>query len=377
MGASAESTERAAATVASAGVAAFMAARRTPRVRATRKVQAVIGRLIAGECPLDRARSLWVCGSYARGAPDVGDIDLLLEIDEPREPGQQGLDAFYRRAHPYAEVVKALGCGGGSIVNLVVIPVFLPAAEPISPERAVAAFPAGRTVSHVPVLTHAVTGDPFDPQPMLLWARGESVDEVRARLDAIPEDRGARRFERTTTVPLIDTILPLLGVQAGFLLAAQIRAGNLDLDAVLLSPTSAPEEAKASLQTRYRPGSERYLAAVAALAYLKQGGVNLDRVQLVDGPVTSPAREPMVEVAFNPFLIYSLPSQWHADGWRHLHVWPARRAGQWLALDATVTRSEAARVLSRRLIGPSGAENRQAIRAALGMAPTPKLATRQ
>jgi hypothetical protein len=208
---------------------------------------------------------------------------------------------------------------------------------------------------------------------MLLWVRGESIDEARGRLDAIPEDPDARRFERTSSVPLIDTILPLLGVQTGFLLAAQIRAGNLDLDAVLLSPINPPKEAKASLQTRYSPGSERYLAAAAALAYLKQRAVKLDQVQLVDGPVTSPSREPMVEVAFNRFLIYSLPSQSRHDGWRHVHVWPTRRAGQWLALDATVKHSEAARELSRRLIGPSAAENRQAIRAALGMAPTPQI----
>ena len=97
-------------------------------------------------------------GSYARGAPDVGDVDLVLEIDEPRSRGQQGLDAFYRRAHPYAEVVTALGCGSGSFVNIEVVPVFSegrdvsgPVTEPHEP----------------PLMGHVITDEPFDPQPVL------------------------------------------------------------------------------------------------------------------------------------------------------------------------------------------------------------------
>jgi hypothetical protein len=118
--------QRAAAVVASDDVAAFIEARATPRSRATRKLEEVVGRLIAGQPPIDRARDLWVHGSYARGAPDVGDLDLLLAVDEERDPGQQALDSYYRGAHPYAEIVRALGCGGSSIVNLDVQPVSLP-----------------------------------------------------------------------------------------------------------------------------------------------------------------------------------------------------------------------------------------------------------
>jgi DNA polymerase beta palm len=108
MSAGVDSVNRAGVTVASPEVLGFMAAKRTPRARATRQVEAVAHRLIAGGPPLDRARTLWVCGSYARGAPNVGDVDLLLEIDEPRDRAQRAADAYYRRAHPYAEVVKAL-----------------------------------------------------------------------------------------------------------------------------------------------------------------------------------------------------------------------------------------------------------------------------
>jgi hypothetical protein len=371
MDSNAGSVNRAEAMVASPEVLEFMAAKRTPRNRATRKIESVAQRLIAAQPPLDRARSLWVCGSYARGAPDVGDVDLLLDIDEPREPGQQAIEAFYRRAHPYAEVVKALGCGGGSMVTLEVTPVFQPVPVPLSPERAQAGIPAGHEIPRRPLLRHLITGDPFDPQPTLLWVRDDRLDDVRGRLDAIAVDPEARRFERTTTVPLIDTLLPLLGVATGFQLAAQIRTGNVEVDALLLTESPPPAEAEASLAWRYRPGSERSLAAAAALSYLKLDGVELDRVQLGDGPVTDPARKPQVELSFNAFLLYLLDSRVCDDGWRHLHVWPSRRGGRWLALDAIVKHGTAARKLARRLNGDREQRNSryEAIREALGMPP--------
>jgi hypothetical protein len=370
MSSSADSINHAKAVTASPEVTAFMAAKRTPRARATRKIESVARRLIAGEPPLHRARSLWVCGSYARGAPDVGDIDLLLEIDEPREPAKQAIDAYYRRAHPYAEVVKALRCGGGSIVTLAVTPVFQPAPAPISRERAQqSSLRPGREFPRQPLLQHTVTGDPFDPQPNLLWVRGDQIDEVRTRLDAIGEEPNARRFERTTTIPLIDTLLPLLGVETGFRLAAQMRASNLEVDALVLDEAPSPAEAEASLQWRYRRGSERYLAAASALDYLKRDGVDLNCVQLAGSPVTDAAHEPDAEVSFNAFLLYLLASRRSDDGWRHLHVWPTRRRGRWLALDVTVKNGDAVHELAMQLHPEQPDSRHDAIRAALGMPP--------
>jgi hypothetical protein len=333
--------ERAAATVASEEVLAFMARKRTARKRATRKLEGVAERLIAAQPPLDRARDLWVHGSYARGAPDVGDIDLLLRVDEHKRSSQQALDAFYRRAHPYAEIVKALGCGGGSIVNLDVEPVFTPAPSPISPERAPTPLPADVEIPNQPLLAHVVTGDPFDPQPQLLWVRGDSLADVRARLARLPEDAHARRFERTTTAPLMDTLLPLLGVQIGFLLAAHIRAGNIDAAALVLPERPPPRAATASLARRYRPDSQRYRAAAAALSHLKMAGVDLDHVLLVDAPMTRSGVTPQVSVDFNAGFLYHFAASAYDDGWRHFQVWPAPRENQWLALELRVNDGEA------------------------------------
>lgn len=363
--------QRAAAVVASEDVVAFMEARRTPRARATGKLEEVVRRLIAARPPVDRARELWVHGSYARGAPDVGDLDLFLVVDEARDPGQQALDSYYRGAHPYAEIVRALGCGGSSIVNLDVQPVFAPAPEPISPERARAGIPPGHEMPVQPRLRHVVTGDLFDPPPRLVWVRGDSIEEVRGRLAAIPEDPSARRFERTTTVPLIDTLLPVLGVSTGFLLAAQIRAGNIDVEGIVLSEGEAPRETERSLAARYRPGSIRYKAAASALAYLHADGVRLDRVVLAGQPVARPARRPAAQVSFNTFLVYQAASSDRGPGWRHLHVWPTPRSGRWLAVDLRVKNGASAQELYWHLnpIYDSREKGYDRIRHALGMSP--------
>jgi hypothetical protein len=296
----------------------------------------------------------------------------FLRVDEERDPGQQALDAYYRGAHPYAEVVKALGCGGASIVSLDVDPVFAPAPEPISPARGPAGIPPGHQVPTQPHLRHVVTGDPFDRQPRLVWVRGDSLEEVRGHLAAMPKDANARRFERTTTVPLIDTLLSILGVSTGFLLAAQIRAGNISVHATVLAEMEVPRETRRNLASRYRRGSRRYKAAAAALSYLQADGVALHRVVLAGQAVTGNARTAQVELSFNAFLIYQVASRDPGNGWRHLHVWPTPRDGRYLALDLRVGNGPAMQELYWRL-HPLGSDSRtsryERMRQALGMLP--------
>jgi hypothetical protein len=328
--------------VATDDVLEFLAQRRTPRARATKKLEDVLARLVAGEPPLDRLRTAWVLGSYARGALDVGDVDLFVMIDEARSRSQQSLDAYYRRAHPYAEIVKALGCGAGSIVSLDVEPVFEEEHGPAD-NRPVRNPPT-------PVLGHLVTGEPFDPPPRLLWARGDTIETARSRLAAIPEDPKARRFERTTTVPLLDELQPLLGVETAFVLAVQVRRENVELRAVLLESADAPSSTRGLLGERYSEGSARRGAAASALAYLECEGVDLETVRLVDAPATG-WRQDMPEqqdeevvtvVDFNAFRLYSLGAGAYPTGWRHLHVWPRTKRGPWLALQARVLDRERA-----------------------------------
>jgi hypothetical protein len=206
----------------------------------------VLKRLADGEPPLDRVRAAWVFGSWARGAATVGDIDLIVQVDEERDPRSQALDAYYRRAHPYAEIVAAMGCGGSSVVTVDVEPVFAPRPQPVSPwrlERLKHADAAviGMAVPELAPMAHVVTGDVFDPQPDLVWVRCDRIEDIGAQLDRFPEVADARREERTTTVAVVDDLLERLGVQAGFVLAAQIRASNMAVRPFLVHERAPPD----------------------------------------------------------------------------------------------------------------------------------------
>jgi hypothetical protein len=143
------------------------------------------------------------------------------------------------------------------------------------------------------------------------------------------------------------------------------------VDATVVSEATPPQEAEGSLAFRYRPGSDRYRAAAAALAYLKANGVTLNRVVLADQPVTSAARKPRVEVSFNAFLIYQVASSDPGNGWRHLHIWPAPRDGRGLALELRVKKSRALQDLYWQTHPIEAQQNRYGpIRQALGMPPS-------
>ncbi len=53
------------------------------RSQATKRVDSLLARAASGEGRyLPRVREVWVFGSYARGALEVGDVDLAVEFDQ-------------------------------------------------------------------------------------------------------------------------------------------------------------------------------------------------------------------------------------------------------------------------------------------------------
>jgi len=340
-------------------VAAFLAKRQISRARAKRKLADVLSRAATGTPPLDRIREIWAFGSFARGASKVGDIDLYMLVDEPRTPDQFGLDTYYARAQPFSAQIKALGCGGSSLVSVQAQPVFGAAGEPASPERLALMAAARRSIDNLfpvvkPVIHHIVTDESLAGPFVLLWARGDDEQWPMERLDAIHENPHAARYERTTTIPLIDDLAPKLGLETAFMLALQLRKGNIACRALLLQPAEPPEKAKQALERRYRsPGqadlSPRAAVAGAALSRLTDEGVNLRHVELVDGPVTTNPGEVKIAVSFNPFFLYLAASGSYRSAHRLLHVWPSGAHGPWLAFEVTVVDAEGAANLSHSL----------------------------
>lgn len=56
------------------------------RSEATKRINGVLGRVVSAEGRyLPRVREVWVFGSYARGALEVGDIDVAVEFDQTKD----------------------------------------------------------------------------------------------------------------------------------------------------------------------------------------------------------------------------------------------------------------------------------------------------
>ena len=325
-------------------VAAFLAKSRIPHARATKKLEDVLRRVAAGAPPLDLIREIWTFGSFARGALDVGDVDLYMLVDESRSVQKFSLDAYYERRHPFANQIAAMGCSGSSFVSVQVHPVFDPLGEPASPERqATVRDPSAARVVPVvePVVEHVATGEPLAGPFVLLWARGDELDWALERLRSINVAETAGRHDRTTTVPLLDDLDHKLGIPTSFALAPQIRRGNLACRAFMLEPADAPSAARRTLEERYfnpsrKAPSVRELAGAAALHRLAAEGTDLRDVEFVDGPVTARPRKPRVFVDFNAFQLYRVAAGHYDTGDRVVNVWPSRQSGPWLAVEVEV-----------------------------------------
>jgi hypothetical protein len=148
----------------------------------------------------------------------------------------------------------------------------------------------------------------------------------------------ARRFERTTTVPLLDDLEHELGAYVAFELAMQLREGVISLEPMLLHPGPVPEDFQNTLERRYSATSTRGKAAAAALSYLDRQGVAAERIRLVDEPAADwlwrleECAMPSVWVDFNLFRVYLFAGGRTPVGAQRLHVWPRSEAGPWPAL---------------------------------------------
>lgn len=56
------------------------------RSEATKRINGLLGRVVSGEGRyVSRVREVWVFGSFARGALEVGDIDVAVEFDQTKD----------------------------------------------------------------------------------------------------------------------------------------------------------------------------------------------------------------------------------------------------------------------------------------------------
>jgi predicted nucleotidyltransferase len=143
------------------------------RTEARRRIEGLLGRVVNGEGRyVPRVREVWVFGSYARGALEVGDVDLAVEFDQTKDEAGRwfaiqmagGLDHLGALRRELRAKQRALEIHFNELDEL--------------------------------------RKEGFEPQ--LLWRRGDLLDEAHARLAApgAGRERPACRARHRSSAPV-------------------------------------------------------------------------------------------------------------------------------------------------------------------------------
>lgn len=213
------------------------------RSEATKRIDALLGRVATGEGRyLLRVREVWIFGSYARGALEVGDIDLAVEFDQTKDEAGRWFATLLSGGFDHLGALRRELRGSQRVLEI-----------------------------HFNELED-LRKEGFEPQ--LLWSRGDSLEEARARLAALAPDPGAQRAARDTVHPLLAEVEKLIPRPARQEFSLFMWAGWVDAKLVEL-----PDGQAATAVTRRRFAAQwaetnpRFRAAHAVARYLEQEGI--------------------------------------------------------------------------------------------------------
>ncbi|BAJ25860.1 MULTISPECIES: nucleotidyltransferase domain-containing protein [Kitasatospora] len=218
------------------------------RERATAVLVEMLDRLEQGAWPLNLVEEIHLFGSYARGALEVGDVDVVVEHATDARWTRESLDAFCDGRDSYVTMRQALRG-------------------------------RRRGVSFQFQERKALESEGIDLS--LLWRRGEPVVTARQRLAALTPDPAAGRAPRDHVLPSYEAIADLLPRPVRIDLHRLCTEGAVTVAAFSLPdawPTSA--RAAAHVQGRWALNSPLRRAAAAALARLESTGQALERVEV-------------------------------------------------------------------------------------------------
>jgi hypothetical protein len=214
------------------------------RSEATRRIEGLLERVANGESRyLPRVRELWIFGSYARGALEVGDIDLAVEFDQTKDEAGWWFATLMAGGFDHLGALRRELRGNQRALEI-----------------------------HFNELDN-LRKEGFEPQ--LLWQRGDSLEEAHARLLALAPDANAQRATRDTVHPLLADVEKLIPRPARQEFSLFVWAGSLDAKLVEL-----PLEQAANAVTRRRfadqwsESNPRFRAAHAVASYLERVGVD-------------------------------------------------------------------------------------------------------
>src|SRR6266545_453041 len=178
------------------------------RFEATKRIGGLVERLVDGEGRyLPRVREVWIFGSYARGAREVGDVDLAVEFDQTRDEAGRWFATRLAGGFDHLGALRRELRGNQRALEI-----------------------------HFHELDD-LRKEGFEPQ--LLWRRGDSLEEATARLAALAPDASAQRAARDTVHPLLADVETLIPRPARQEFSLFMWAGWLDTKLVELPPKQA------------------------------------------------------------------------------------------------------------------------------------------
>jgi Nucleotidyltransferase domain len=213
------------------------------RAEAARRLDALLERVVRADGRyLVRVREVWVFGSFARGALEVGDVDLAVEFDQTKDEAGRWFATLMAGGFDHLGALRRELRGNQRALEI-----------------------------HFNELDD-LRKEGFEPQ--LLWRRGDSLEEARARLAAVAPNASARRAARDSVHPLLAEVEKLIPRPARQEFSLFMWARWLDAKLVKL-----PREQAANAITRRRfaeqwsESNPRLRAAHAVASYLEREGV--------------------------------------------------------------------------------------------------------
>ena len=208
----------------------------------------MLERLSSGEGKeLARVREVYLFGSYARGAPNVSDIDLAVDYDVDDAWIARAIQMSAYGRDPNTRLRREL------VGSQKIFQIHFRAKEEIAGELGPLA---------------------------LLWERGDRLENALDRLHAIQLDETAGRAPRDPVVPVLEGLdrwVPRPGRTA---LSEAVSEGVIRVERLELEDDfPANSETRFDIEYRWGEQNPRRRAALAAAAYLEKLGVQ----PLVDG----------------------------------------------------------------------------------------------
>jgi predicted nucleotidyltransferase len=210
------------------------------RSEATKRINGVLGRVVSGEGRyLPRVREVWVFGSYARGALEVGDIDLAVEFDQTEDEAGRWFATLMAGGYDHLGALRRELRGNQRAPEI-----------------------------HINELED-LRKEGFEPR--LLWRCGDSLEGAQARLAALVPNAKAGRASRDTVHPLladVEMLIPRPGRQEFSLF---MWAGWLDAKLVQLPPEQAANAVtRRRFADQWSEANPRFRAAHAVASDLER-----------------------------------------------------------------------------------------------------------